>query len=88
MLRSIITSYLIIALIVFGIGLKAFLSDLTTPKTDLSSWLVLLLAPLLWLIVVPVSCWELATKNSRLQRLKRCRGNEDRFLLQTKSPNR
>ena len=63
--KHILGFYLLIALIVFGVGLRAFLKDTTTPKTDFTSWVTLFAAPLLWPIVVPLSWWELATKNRK-----------------------
>jgi uncharacterized membrane protein len=41
------------ASLVFGILLNAFIKDSSTPKTDVTSWLVLIIATLLWPIVLP-----------------------------------
>ncbi len=41
------------ALLVFGLSLRAFLKDSSTPKTDLLSWMVLLVATLLWPLALP-----------------------------------
>jgi predicted MFS family arabinose efflux permease len=43
------------ALLVFTIYLTAFLSDQSTPKTDITSWLVVILGAAFWFIVFPVS---------------------------------
>ena len=63
--KHILGFYLLIALVVFGVGLRAFLKDTTTPKTDFTSWVALVAAPLFWPVVVPLSLWELATKNRK-----------------------
>lgn len=47
------TVYLTGALLVFGLSLQAFLKDSSTPKTDRASWLVILVATVLWPIVLP-----------------------------------
>jgi len=59
--------YLTIASTVFVYWLGLFLRDDSTPKNHVDSWLVLLIAPLLWPIVVPMSICELAGKASRKQ---------------------
>jgi hypothetical protein len=41
------------ALLVFCISLRAFLRDDSTPKTDLVSWLVVLVATVFWPLVLP-----------------------------------
>lgn len=41
------------ACLVFGLSLRAFLKDDSTPKTDLVSWLVVLVATLFWPLVLP-----------------------------------
>ena len=62
MLTHIINWYYTIALMVFIYWLIVFLQDSSTSKTDLLSWSVLLIAPLLWPIVLPISSWELNRK--------------------------
>ncbi len=47
------TLYITGALLVFGLSLQSFLKDTTTPKTDRTSWLVILVATVLWPIVLP-----------------------------------
>lgn len=45
--------YLIGATCTSGILLNAFLRDRSTPKTDLLSWKLLLVASLVWFIILP-----------------------------------
>ena len=52
--------YLTIASAVFVYFLGFFIADTSTPKNHLDSWLVLLIAPLFWPIVVPMSILELS----------------------------
>jgi hypothetical protein len=47
------TLYLTGAAIVFGILLRAFLKDKSTPKSDVISWLVVLIGTLAWPLVLP-----------------------------------
>lgn len=61
--------YLTIASTVFVYWLGLFMNDDSTPKNHVDSWLVLLIAPLFWPIVVPMSIWELAGKASKKQDL-------------------
>ena len=56
--------YLTVSLAVFLYWLGLFIADKSTPKTHLASWLILLIAPLFWPIVVPASIIELVTKSS------------------------
>jgi hypothetical protein len=49
-------------LILFCYWLAFFLSDRTTPKTHLMSWIVLLVASLLWPISAPLAILELLGK--------------------------
>lgn len=49
----------------FGAGsfwLNCFLRDETTPKTDLTSWIILTIATVAWPICLPLSCLELLSK--------------------------
>lgn len=62
MLNNILVWYLAIALIVFCIWFGLFLKDNTTPNNHLLSWIVLLIAPLFWPIVLPLSAIELLSK--------------------------
>lgn len=61
--------YLTIASAVFFYWLGLFMRDNSTPKNHLDSWLVLLIAPLFWPIVVPMSIWELVGKTTKKQDL-------------------
>ena len=61
--------YLTIASIVFVYWLGLFMRDNSTAKNHLDSWLVLLIAPLFWPIVVPLSICELMGKASSKQDL-------------------
>ena len=56
--------YLTVSATVFVYWLGLFIADRSTPKNHLASWLILLIAPLLWPIVVPASIVELITKSS------------------------
>ncbi len=67
MLTIIFTYYCSIACLVFSIWLVVFLKDKTTPKTDLVSWLVLILGSVAWLIVLPIASLEL-TYNYHVKR--------------------
>ncbi|PSB30679.1 hypothetical protein C7B82_08385 [Stenomitos frigidus ULC18] len=45
--------YLIPAALVFSTALQAFLEDESTPKTHFDSWIMLIMASLLWPITLP-----------------------------------
>lgn len=62
-MSAIVTWYLAIASIVFVYWLMLFYLDETTSKFDPISWLVLLIAPWFWPIVLPISSWELSRKS-------------------------
>jgi len=47
------TLYFTGATLVFGILLGAFLRDNSTPKSDVNSWLVVLIGTLVWPLVLP-----------------------------------
>jgi hypothetical protein len=47
------TLYFIGATLVFGILLRAFLKDSSTPKSDVTSWLVVSIGTLAWPLVLP-----------------------------------
>ncbi len=68
-LEIVIMWYLTIASTVFVYWLGLFMSDNSTPKNHLDSWLVLLIAPWFWPIVVPMSIWELVGKAAKKQDL-------------------
>ncbi|MGE5657748.1 MAG: hypothetical protein ACM37W_14170 [Actinomycetota bacterium] len=63
----VIIAYLIISLIVFSVWFTKFLSDTTTPKDDRISWIALIVGPLLWPIVLPLSILELMNKKRHPQ---------------------
>ncbi len=60
MSENIVTCYLSIALMVFIYWFMMFYLDRSTSNFDLLSWMVLLIAPLFWPIVLPISSWELS----------------------------
>ncbi len=62
MSENLVTWYFTISLMVFSFWFMLFSKDYSTPKTDLISWIVLLIAPLFWPIVLPISSWELTRK--------------------------
>lgn len=64
MLGTVIVCYLIISFTVFSFWLGIFWGDSTTSKTDWLSWIALLVAPLFWPLILPLSNLELATKLS------------------------
>ena len=57
--------YLTVSAAFFFYWLKLFWSDKSTPKSDLISWIILIIAPLLWPISFPASVLELMTKSSK-----------------------
>ena len=59
---NIATWYWTICILVFVYWLMLFLEDESTPNHHLISWGFLLIAPLLWPIVLPISSWELSQK--------------------------
>lgn len=62
MLENIFSCYWAIASMVFIYWFMLFYHDQSTPKNDLASWLFLLITPLFWPIVLPISSWELSRK--------------------------
>lgn len=56
--------YLTVSATVFCYCLGLFVADKSTPKNDVASWLILLIAALFWPIVLPGSFIELVTKSS------------------------
>jgi len=56
------TFYIIGSAVAGMVWLTQFLADKETPKTHLLSWIVLLVAALLWPISVPLACIELIEK--------------------------
>jgi competence protein ComGC len=60
------SSYFLVVLLVFVWLLSAFVSDRSTPKTDLRSWIVLLIASALWPIMLPNLIRVLFRKTAQL----------------------
>ena len=60
-------SYFSIALIVFLVWFKSFWNDTATAKNDLISWIALVIGPLVWPVVLPVSIWQITSKNYVVQ---------------------
>ena len=65
MLATIVNWYWTIALMVFFKWLMNFNLDRTTSKLDLTSWIVILIGPLFWPIILPLSNWELSHKRKK-----------------------
>ena len=65
--KMIMISYFSIALIVFLVWFKSFWNDTSTAKNDLISWIALVIGPLVWPVVLPVSIWQIISQNSLLQ---------------------
>ena len=62
MSENIVTWYWTIYCLVLVYWLMLFYRDETTLNNDLVSWSFLLLTPLFWPIVLPISSWELSRK--------------------------
>ena len=62
MSENIVTWYWTIYCMVFIYWFMLFRQDESTPNNDLISWIFLLITPLLWPIVLPISSWELSRK--------------------------
>lgn len=60
MLNNLVTWYWSIYFMVLVYWLMLFYLDQSTSKFDFISWIILLIAPLLWPITLPVSSWELS----------------------------
>jgi hypothetical protein len=58
-LMMIIVGYFSIAFIVFCTWFKSFWNDTATSKKDWKSWIVLLMGPLLWPVVLPLSMLQI-----------------------------
>jgi polyferredoxin len=66
----IVIGYFSIALIVFLVWFIVFWNDTSTSKKDLLSWVALLLGPLVWPVVLPLSLFQIASKKSVEQAAK------------------
>ncbi|MGD1918545.1 MAG: hypothetical protein ACFCAD_06455 [Pleurocapsa sp.] len=62
MSENIFVWYWIIYSMVFVYWWMLFYQDRSTPNNHLISWAILLITPLLWPIVLPISSWELSRK--------------------------
>lgn len=60
--------YLTVSATVFIYWFSLFIADKTTPKSDFASWIIILIAPLFWPIVLPISALELMTKSALKER--------------------
>ena len=57
--------YFTVALMLFSLWLTLFLQDDTASKSDWICWLIVIIAPFFWPVVLPVASWELANKALR-----------------------
>lgn len=60
--------YLTVSATVFFYWLSLFIADKSTPKSDFASWMIILIAPWFWPIVIPASIVELMTKSTSRNR--------------------
>ncbi len=65
-----IIGYFSIALIVFLVWFKRFWNDTATSKKDLISWIALVIGPLVWPIVLPLSFLQITSRKSVVQAAK------------------
>jgi hypothetical protein len=63
-MRSLIALYLPIACLMFCVFLGGFLTDDSTPKTDLISWMAVLVGAALFPIIIPIALTERLLKAS------------------------
>ncbi len=66
----IIIGYFSIALIVFFVWFKRFWNDTATSKKDLISWIALVIGPLVWPVVLPLSLLQISSRKSVVQAAK------------------
>jgi hypothetical protein len=59
------TVYFSGAAVLFSVYLTAFLRDDSTPKSDVASWIVLVIATLFWPVTLPISLKELLPRAIR-----------------------
>jgi hypothetical protein len=62
--KMIMISYFSIALIVFLVWFKSFWNDTATSKKDVISWIALIIGPLCWPVVLPLSLVQITSKKS------------------------
>jgi Na+/proline symporter len=65
--KMIIISYFSIALIVFLVWFRSFWHDTATSKKDLISWIALIIGPLVWPVVLPLSLLQITSKKPVVQ---------------------
>jgi hypothetical protein len=65
-----IIGYFSVSLIVFVVWFIVFWNDTSTSKKDLLSWVALLLGPLVWPIVLPLSLFQISSRKSAEQEAK------------------
>lgn len=65
--KMIMISYFSIALIVFLVWFKSFWNDTATSKKDVISWIALIIGPLVWPVVLPLSLLQITSKKSVVQ---------------------
>lgn len=65
MLFIIATYYLFISLTMFTLWLRVFLADSSTKKTDIISWIALIIGSTLWPLVLPFAYLELNSKRTK-----------------------
>ena len=68
--KMIMMSYFSISLIVFLVWFKCFWNDTATSKNDLISWIALVIGPLVWPVVLPVSILQITSNNTVVQTAK------------------
>jgi hypothetical protein len=78
--ERILGCYLIITLIIGCFWLLLFWKDTSTPKTHVTSWLIILIAPWFWPIVIPLSIAELSRKLSKLKKMEHQKDNLERLF--------
>ena len=66
-METVLICYFLIALAAFGMWFIVFLNDSTTPLTDRTSWVVLVLASLCWPITIPTSIAKLTSTGNKAQ---------------------
>ena len=59
---NIVTWYWSIYVMVFVYWWILFRQDKSTPNNHLVSWAFIIIAPLFWPVVLPISSWELSRK--------------------------
>jgi polyferredoxin len=76
-MMMIIVGYFSIAFIVFCVWFISFLNDTSTSKKDLKSWIILLMGPLIWPVVLPLSYLQLNVNKKAPVQAKSDRESEE-----------